>query len=210
MMLATRLPIILSSGLSSYAELDRAVDRVRAARVPFAVLQCTTAYPCPPEQVGINLLQEFRERYECAVGLSDHSGTIYPSLAAATLGASVVEVHVTLTREMFGPDVIASVTTSELRQLVDGVRFIERMRQSPADKDLTAETMGPLRRVFTRSLVARTDLAAGTILTAEHLASKKPGLGISPERLPSVVGRRLNRDLAAAELHAESDLEMEP
>lgn len=208
-MLATKLPMILSSGMSSYTELDRAVNRVRTAGVPFGVLQCTTAYPCPPEEVGLNVLAELRERYRCAVGLSDHSGTIYPSLAATTLGASVLEVHVALTREMFGPDVIASVTTTELRQLVDGVRFIERMQHHPADKDAAAEAMLPLRRVFTRSLVARMNLPAGTVLRNEHLASKKPGTGMSPDQLPSIVGRRLCRDLAADELLSESDLERE-
>ena len=84
-MAATGRPILLSSGMSDLAELDGSVERVRAAGVPLAVLQCTTAYPCPPERIGLNLLQVFRERYGCYVGLSDHSGTIYPSLAAAAL-----------------------------------------------------------------------------------------------------------------------------
>ena len=101
---ATRRPVLLSSGLSPLVELDAAVKRVRAAGAPVVVLQCTTAYPCQPEEVGLNMLQVYRERYGCAVGLSDHSGTIYPGLAAATLGADVLEVHVTLSREMFGPD----------------------------------------------------------------------------------------------------------
>ena len=99
------------------------------------MLQCTSAYPCPPEQVGLNLIPLFQSRYGCAVGLSDHSGTIYPGLAAATLGAEVLEVHVTLSREMFGPDVTSSVTTAELRQLVEGVRFLERARSHPVDKE---------------------------------------------------------------------------
>ena len=125
-MLATGLPIILSTGISPLTEIDTAVERIKARGVPLAILQCTTAYPCPPEKVGINLIPLFRDRYECAVGLSDHSGTIYPGLAAATLGIQVLEVHVTLSREMFGPDVPASITTTELRQLVEGIRFIEK------------------------------------------------------------------------------------
>ena len=107
---ATGLPVLLSSGMSSLAELDRAVERLRG-RAPFAVLQCTSAYPSAPEQTGLNVLAELAERYDAPVGLSDHSGTIYGSLAAVTLGAVVVEVHVTLSREMFGPDVPSSVTT---------------------------------------------------------------------------------------------------
>ncbi len=204
---ASGLPVLLSSGMSPLAEIDRAVERLAASPAPLAVLQCTSAYPCPPEQVGLNLIPLFRERYGCAVGLSDHSGTIYPGLAAATLGIEVLEVHVTLSREMFGPDVAASVTPSELRRLVDGVRFIERMRAHPVDKDRLGAELAELRGAFTKSVVARTDLAAGTVLRREHLVLKKPGTGIPAERLDEVVGRRLRRPLRADELLAAADLE---
>jgi N,N'-diacetyllegionaminate synthase len=204
-MLRSRKPMLVSSGMSSLAELDAAVARMRAADVPFAVMQCTTMYPCPPEKIGIEMLATFRARYGAAVGLSDHSGTIFPSLAAAALGCDIVEVHVALSREMFGPDVPASITTSELRQLVDGVRFIERMR--PIDKDAMAESLAPLRALFTKSVVAREALAAGTVLRAEHLAAKKPGSGIPAERLPELVGRTLKRAIVADTLLSEADFE---
>ena len=198
-MIATGKPILLSSGMSDLAELDKAVDRVRRANVPLAVLQCTTAYPCPPERIGLNMVPFFRERYGCFVGLSDHSGTIYPAIAAATLGADVVEVHVTMSRGMFGPDVPASVTMEELRQLVDGIRFVEKMRVNPVDKDAIARDMAPLRAIFNKSLVARERLAAGTVLTEAHLAMKKPGTGIPAERLPEILGRVLRRPLEVDE-----------
>jgi N-acetylneuraminate synthase len=206
-MLATRLPVLLSSGMSDWEELDGAVARVQAGGVPVAVLQCTTAYPCPPEQIGLNLLGEFRARYGCPVGLSDHSGSPYPSLAAVTLGAEVLEVHVTLSREMFGPDVPASLTTAELRHLVDGVRFTERMLASPVDKSAAAEATAPLRRLFTKSVVARVALPAGTLLLAEHLAAKKPGTGIPAARLPELLGARTTRALAADELLSLADVD---
>ena len=198
-MIATGKPVLLSSGMSDLAELDRAVDRVRRAGVPLAVLQCTTAYPCPPERIGLNMVPFFRDRYGCFVGLSDHSGTIYPGIAAATLGAEVVEVHVTMSRGMFGPDVPASVTMEELRQLVDGIRFVEKMRLNPVDKDAIARDMAPLRAIFNKSLVARQRLAAGTVLTESHLAMKKPGTGIPAERLPEILGRVLRRPLEVDE-----------
>jgi N-acetylneuraminate synthase len=203
---ATSLPVLLSTGMSPLEEIDHAVARVTAHNLPLAVLQCTSAYPCPPERVGLNLLSLFRERYGCAVGLSDHSGAIYPGLAAATLGAQVVEVHVTLSREAFGPDVVASITTTELRQLVDGVRFIERMLASPVDKDAAAESLAPLRDLFTKSVVARVDLPEGTTLREEHLAAKKPGTGIPAARLPDLVGARLTRAVRADELLADADI----
>jgi len=206
-MAETGLPILLSSGMSPISEIDAAVVRIRACGVPFGVFQCTSAYPCPPEKVGLNMLAFFRERYGGPVGLSDHSGTIYPGLAAAVLGAELLEVHVTFSRECFGPDVPASVTTAELRQLVEGVRFIEKMRANPVDKDAVAEDMAPLRSLFTKSIAVRYDLPAGTVLREEHLALKKPGTGIPAARLADVVGRRLKRAVSANTLLSEGDIE---
>jgi N-acetylneuraminate synthase len=206
-MIATKKPILLSSGMSDLSELDKAVARVRAAHLPLAVLQCTTAYPCPPERIGLNMISIFRDRYSCFVGLSDHSGTIYPGIAAVTLGAHVIEVHVTLSRGMFGPDVPASLTVEELRQLVDGVRFVERILANPVDKNAVARDMAPLRAIFTKSLVARQPLSAGTVLTEHHLATKKPGTGIPAERLPELIGRRLRRALDTDEQLRPDDVE---
>ncbi|HMA34030.1 MAG TPA: N-acetylneuraminate synthase family protein, partial [Chloroflexia bacterium] len=205
-MIASGPPFLLSTGMSPLAEIDQAVARLQAGGRPLAVLQCTTAYPCPPEKIGLNLIPLFRARYGCAVGLSDHSGTIYPGLAGAALGLDVLEVHVTLSREMFGPDVPASVTTAELRQLVDGIRFVEQMLAHPVDKDALAAEAAPLRHLFTKSVVARVALPAGIILQAEHLVVKKPGTGIPAASLPQVVGRRLRRPVTADTLLHEEDL----
>lgn len=198
-LLATAKPMLLSTGMSPLAEIDEVAHRVMERGVPLAVLQCTTAYPCPPEKVGLNLIPFFRERYGCVAGLSDHSGTIYPGLAAIALGAGVLEVHVTLSREAFGPDVPASLTTPELRQLVDGVRFLEKAMASPVDKDGMAAEMEPLRRLFTKSVVARCDLPEGTVLSEEHLTVKKPGGGIPAARMAELIGGRLRRAVKADE-----------
>jgi N,N'-diacetyllegionaminate synthase len=206
-MIETRFPVILSSGMSSWTELDEAVALIRSKGLPYAVLQCTSAYPCPPEKTGLNLIPLLKERYHCPVGLSDHSGTIFPGLAAATLGIEILEIHVTLSREMFGPDVTSSVTTSELRQLVDGVRFIEKMRRHPIDKDLMAKEMEPLRRIFNKSVVAKRDMDAGTILREDLLTVKKPGTGIPAWKFYDIIGRRLRRRVVANTILQEEDLE---
>lgn len=209
-MLATKKPMILSSGMSRLAELDTAVGLIRKADVPFAVMQCTSMYPCPPDKIGLDVLDSFRQRYNAPAGLSDHSGTIFAGLAAVALGCEILEVHVTLSREMFGPDVASSITTGELRQLVDGTRFIEAARSVKTDKDAMAETLSPLRGLFTKSVVARADLAAGTVLEAHHLTVKKPGTGIPAVRLGEIIGRTLRRPVVADALLSEDDLEAAP
>ncbi|MBI3425534.1 MAG: N-acetylneuraminate synthase family protein [Acidobacteria bacterium] len=207
MMARTGKPVLLSSGMSNWAELDAAVACVRAQNAPVAVFQCTTAYPCPPEKLGLNVLAELRERYACPVGLSDHSGTIYAGLAAATLGAQLIEVHVAFSRECFGPDVPASVTTAELKQLADGLRFIEHALTHPVNKEAMAAELSELKRTFGKSLVTARALAAGQRVTAADLVCKKPGTGISPARFHEFVNRTLNRALDANALLSENDFD---
>lgn len=198
-------PLILSSGMSDWDELDQAVELIRQCGNPLAVLQCTSAYPCPPENVGLNLLEHFRDRYASAVGLSDHSGNIFAGLAAVTLGADVLEIHVAFSREMFGPDVPASVTTAELKRLVEGARQIEKMIANPVSKDSMAAELTPLRHLFTKSIVASSNLVAGKVLTAQDVKLKKPGTGLPSTSLPEVIGKTLRRDLCADEMISLQD-----
>lgn len=200
-------PSILSSGMSPWDEIDRAFEILTGSDAPVAVLQCTSEYPCPPELVGLNIIEELRSRYSAPVGLSDHSGTIFPGLAAATLGIQVLEIHVTMSRQMFGPDVPASVTFDELETLVSGIRFIERARANPVDKGEVARRMEPVRQTFMKSIVASRNLEKGTTLAPNDLALKKPGSGMRPSQISEVIGMRLRNDVLKNEQIKEGDLE---
>ena len=185
------VPILISTGMSTYAEIEAAVEHCRAAGSEPVLLQCTSMYPTPPERLGLNVLDDLRTRYKCPVGLSDHSGTIYPGLAAVALGAVVLEVHMTFSRRMFGPDSPVSLEPSELRSLVEGVRFLERARGAPVNKDAVAAELTEVRNLFGKSLVSRRALAAGTVLSDDDLTAKKPGFGIPASERAIVVGRTL-------------------
>lgn len=192
---ATGKPVLLSSGMSPWEELDEAVRTVRKGGAPLAMFQCTSAYPCPPERVGLNVLGELRARYGCLTGISDHSATIYAGLAAVALGARMVEVHATFHRQAFGPDVPASITFEELRELVRGGRFIAASLDHPVDKQAEAQALAPLRSIFTKSIVAGAHLSAGHVLAAADVALKKPGTGIPASALHGLVGRRIKADV---------------
>ena len=202
----TGKPILLSTGMSTIEEIDAVSKRIMDAGIELTVMQCSTAYPCPPEKIGLNLIPFFRDRYKCSVGLSDHSGTIYAGLAAAAIGIEALEVHVAFSRQMFGPDVPASITFEELRQLVEGIRFIEKMRAHPLDKNAFADEVKPLRQLFTKSIVASMDLKTGTTLEEKHLALKKPGDGLSAESLNDLIGKKLLRDIQADEKILQQDV----
>ncbi|NQV40661.1 MAG: N-acetylneuraminate synthase family protein [Nitrosopumilus sp.] len=200
-------PVLLSTGMSPWSEIDTAVEQIRSHGLPVAVMQCTSIYPTPPEKTGITLIPKMRERYGCPVGLSDHSGTIYPGLAAAVYGIKVLELHVTFDRKMFGPDVPASVTFQELGQLIEGVRAIEAMMASEIDKDSMAEELGELRQIFNKSITAAIDLSAGIILASDHVALKKPGTGIPAARMGEIIGKRLKVGVSKDTILREEDLE---
>ncbi|MGB8329372.1 MAG: N-acetylneuraminate synthase family protein [Polyangiales bacterium] len=203
----TGWPLLFSTGMSPLSEVEWAVGWAEQRKLDVAVMQCTSAYPSTLQGVGLNVMTEFRERFRIPVGLSDHTGTIYPSLAAAALGAELVELHVTFSRQAFGPDVAASVTFEELRVLVEGVRAIETIRANPVDKDAVAREMAPMRELFMKSVVARRDLPAGAVLRVADLTTKKPAGGISAQRMHEIVGRRLARPVRAGELLQEEDIE---
>jgi N,N'-diacetyllegionaminate synthase len=189
-------PIMLSTGMSPHAEVNAAVAVVKARHAPLAIFQCTTQYPSPPEAIGLNVLDELRAKHHCAVGLSDHSGTIFPALAAvAAHQAQLIEVHLTLSREMFGPDVVASLTPQDMKELVRGVRFIESMRANPINKNEVDPKAAPMRQIFFKSVVPLRDLPSGTVLTQEMLGLKKPGTGIPAAQLASVIGRKLKANV---------------
>ncbi len=203
----TGLPIVASTGMASWDEMDRLVEKASADGIALTLLQCTTAYPCPVEQVGLNVMFEMGTRYGIPVGLSDHSAQIAPGIIAAYLGASVVEVHLTLSPYAFGPDVSSSLTPEQLRELVRGVRQAETMRQNPVDKDAWARQAEPMRKLFQKSVVLQEARPRGHVLTAQDLAAKKPGTGLPAAMLPSIVGRTLRRDLPADTLLSEDDCE---
>jgi N,N'-diacetyllegionaminate synthase len=199
------LPILVSTGMSSMVEIDAVVQCCAQEGVKPVLLQCTSMYPTPAEAVGLNVLPELADRHECLIGLSDHSGTVFSGLAAAALGASVLEVHVAFSRQMFGPDSAVSLEPDELRQLTRGVRFLEVARSSPVDKDRMASQLQEIRTLFGKSLVSTSPLPAGTVLEAVHLTAKKPASGIPAAERERLMGRLLRRSVPADHFFEEAD-----
>jgi N,N'-diacetyllegionaminate synthase len=170
---ATGKEVILSSGMSNWKELDSAVNIFKQSGNPLSILQCTTSYPTEPEQWGLNVLEELKNRYEVPVGFSDHSGDIYACLAATSLGAEILEFHVVFDKGMFGPDAKSSLTLSQITMLCQGVRDIRRAQSHPIDKN-DIEKFGGLKNIFEKSLALNKALAAGSRITMADLEAKKP------------------------------------
>lgn len=188
--------VILSSGMSSWAELDEAVDTLRQNGCEDIVLmQCSSEYPCRAEDAGLNVMLEMRERYNLPVGFSDHTLGIAIAIAAAALGASIVEKHFTLSRKMYGSDAKNSTTPEEFKALVDGIRDVEKVLLNKVDKDEKAKSLKDMKRIFEKSIVAACDITAGTVIEERHLAYKKPGDGIAAREFANVLGKRSLTDI---------------
>lgn len=188
--------IILSSGMSSWEELDLAVDTLRSNGCKeLVILQCTSEYPCLPENAGLNLLEEIRSRYHVEVGFSDHTlGTAVP-ITAVILGAVVIEKHFTLSKLMYGSDAKNSTEPEEFKRLVDDIRAVEKTLSSHIDKDKKVKDLSDMKRIFEKSIVASTDLKKGQVIRYEDMAFKKPGDGVPAREFKNFIGKTLLIDL---------------
>ncbi|MBU2511650.1 N-acetylneuraminate synthase family protein [bacterium] len=206
MIAKTGKEIMLSSGISNYHELDAAIDLIKQYHNRFMIFQCTSKYPTSAKDVGLNVISEFQDRYKCDTGLSDHSGSIYPSLAAVALGAKYIEVHACFDKQMFGPDSTSSLTMEELKQMTSGVRFIDEALASKIDKDNISE-MQSMKAIFEKSLAVNCDLQKGSTISFDHLEAKKPaGYGIKASYYKNVIGKKLKVSKAKYDFLTEEDL----
>ncbi|MBE2268023.1 MAG: N-acetylneuraminate synthase family protein [Anaerolinea sp.] len=202
----TGKPVILSSGMSSWAEIDRAVETIRKHHDLLTVLQCTSEYPCPYDEVGLNVMLEMRERYNVPVGFSDHTLTIFAPIVAVTLGASVVEKHFTFSRLMYGSDARHSLEPGEFKQMVEGIRAAEIMTSARVDKDALVAKMREMKDIFEKSVVSVVDIPPDTVITGEMVAVKKPGTGIPARRLSEVIGSRSAKAIPKDTVLQEEDI----
>ena len=201
-------PVLLSTGMSGYAEVEQILASLRGCGASVALFQCTSQYPVALKDVGLNVIDEFRRRFGCPVGLSDHSGTVFPALAAMAQGADMIEAHIVFDRRMFGPDTPASLTPEEFRLLADARNAFHQMRNHPVDKDVLADSLRPTRQIFGKSVALVGDTSAGTTLTRDMLTLKKPGTGISAAAIDQLVGKRLKRAVDARNLLSWEDVDV--
>ncbi|WP_111672143.1 N-acetylneuraminate synthase family protein [Algoriphagus litoralis] len=205
----TGKPIILSSGMSSWDEMDATVEFLRAFGNPLSILQCTTAYPTRPDQWGLNVISQLKERYKLPVGFSDHSGEIFACSAAAALGAEIFEFHVVFDKRQFGPDTLASITLDQTMELVQGIRKIQQALANPILKD-QIEPFKDLKKIFEKSLAVNKTLNKGSVITIDDLEAKKPtGYGIPAKEFAAVVGKKLKSDLSQWDFLNWENIELE-
>ncbi|HEA29134.1 MAG TPA: N-acetylneuraminate synthase [Leeuwenhoekiella sp.] len=203
----TGKPLILSSGMSSFAELDETVAFLHRQNVEFSILQCTTSYPTLPKQFGLNVIQELKERYAVTVGFSDHSAKVETGIAAVALGAEILEFHAIFDRKNDpGPDASSSLEMEEITQLVKQVKTIYKAQQHLVDKRDNSR-FTELKGIFEKSLAINKDLPKGYALQFADLEAKKPkNHGINASQFEQIIGRKLNKSMKKWDFLNENEL----
>lgn len=205
-MVKTKLPIILSTGLTKDNELKKILYMFNENSVNYCLLQCTSKYPTPLEEIGLNVVEQYKSKFDCYVGLSDHSGTIWPGLAVVSRNVDVFECHVVFDKRMFGPDTNASITFEELKTIVDFRNNLKIMENNPNNKNLELKKMGKMRNTFGKSIALVSNVKKGTIINKDMLTAKKPGTGIPLSDKNRLIGKKAIKDLFSNRLLAFKDV----
>lgn len=193
----TKKPVLLSTGMSSFNEIDGAVNLFKTHKIDYSLLQCTTSYPTSSKEWGLNVIAELKERYNVPIGFSDHSGDIYACIAAASLGAKILEFHVVFDKRMFGPDSKASITIDQVKMLTEGVRKVENALKNPIDKNNISKYY-EIKNIFEKSLAVNRDMQIGEEIKFEDLEAKKPkNKGIPANEYKKIIGKKLISNIKA-------------
>lgn len=191
-----RRPVILSTGMSTLGEVEGAIEVLRRAGTEeLVLLHCTASYPAPPEEVNLRAMLTLKQAFGLPVGYSDHTTGFAVPVAAAALGASVIEKHLTLSRQMEGPDHKASLEPAEFKSMVEAIRLVEKSLGDGLKKPTLQEL--EIMPAVRRSIVAARDIRAGERITGECLTVKRPGTGISPMFWDFLLGREARCDIPA-------------
>ena len=186
-------PIIMSTGMCELSEVEDAIKVLKENGAgEITLLHCTTEYPAPYEDVNLKAMETMRNAFNCSVGYSDHTKGIEVPIAAVALGASVIEKHFTLDRNMEGPDHKASIEPSELKQMVGAIRNIE---QTIGDGNkVVSNSERKNQDIARKSIIAKTDIKKGDIFSEDNITTKRPGSGINPMKWFDLIGKTAKHD----------------
>lgn len=200
---ATGRPVILSTGMATLPEIERTVEFLKKQNVSFALLHCVSAYPAPFESLNLRFIEKLKQ-FNVPVGYSGHERGISIAVVAVTLGACIIEKHITLDRTLPGPDHAASLEPYGFKKMVRDIRIAEKAMGSEKKELCQIELLN--RQVLRKSMVTAENLKRGTVVTNDMITVSGPGKGISPQRINDLLGVTLKRDITKGDYFCEGDL----
>ena len=200
----SKIPIILSTGMSSWNEINSAYEILKNNK-NLTIMQCSSIYPCPAEKTGLNILDEIKKKFPTNIGFSDHTPGIAASIAAASMGANVIEKHLTFSKHMYGSDASNALEPKEFQYLTNSLRFIWKAIDNPVNKD-DLKTYKSMKKIFEKSIVTSKNLKKGDIINNNNISLKKPGTGLNYNYISQKIGKKTKRNLPKDTLISLKDI----
>ena len=197
-------PVIISSGMSTYEELDSSITILKENNRLVIPMQCTSKYPTNPEDWGLENIDIMKKKYPGFVGFSDHSGDIYASLGAIAKCADLLEVHLVFSKQCFGPDTSSSVAIEQMRQIVEGTRFLKKSLNKSFDKNEPIKELIKMKKLFEKKIVAKEYIPKGSLFKMSNICGKKgyeKGMGV--DKVYNIIGKKASKDYKVDELIIE-------
>ena len=186
-------PIILSTGMSDYNEIDSTIDLIKKKHKNYSLAQCTSLYPCPPEKLGLNLINDLKSKYNCSVGFSDHSGNALTPILAKAYGADFIEVHVVYDKSFIGFDTKSSITFDELSEISENIRYTEKILKNKVDKLKISKQLTQNKFLFQKSVYSKKNLRKNHKIKFSDLLFMKPAKGILAKDYKTIIGKKLTK-----------------
>ena len=200
----TRKPMIISTGMSKIEEIEKMVSFVKEQNIPFVILHANSTYPSPIESLDLNLIPEFRKKFDLLVGFSGHEIGIIGSITAANMGAVIIERHITLDKTMKGLDHSSSLEPNEFKEMVSLIRLSEKAKGESIKKMTRAEVLQ--REVVSKSIVCVLDICKDEIFSDKNIEAKGPEKGLSAQYFFDIIGKKSPRDIKCGEYVLEEDM----
>ncbi len=191
----TKKPLLISTGMSKYSEIYKIVKKLKKEKIKFLLFQCTSEYPSNKKNIGLNIVDEFKKKFKCPAGLSDHSGNLMTLLSAIASGSNAIECHVKLNGPKNNPDFSSSISLKELKFLVEFNNYYYELKEAKINKNLLSKKVKKNRKLFLKSLAPIKSMKKGEIVKADNITEKKPGTGINIKYKNKLIGKKLSKNI---------------
>ncbi len=205
-MIKTKLPILFSTGMMNLREIEKLHNKLNKNSANHAIFQCTSNYPVKLKNTGLNVINELRQKFNCQIGYSDHSGLLSPSIMALTLRANLVEVHLKLNKNDRGPDSSSSLDFKEFKDLCRIRDEIFLINSNPVNKNIIKKDIRVMRKLFGKSIALKIDLKKGSVIKRDHLTMKKPGFGFNRNQMKNIIGRTVANFVSSKRILKPKDI----
>ena len=198
--------IILSTGMSTISEINDLIKILKKKKIKFILMQCTSLYPSTLSDIGINVLDKFKKKFNCFYGLSDHSGSIYPSIYALCAGSKLIEVHFKSNNSKLNPDKDSSLDLGQIKELCKARDQIHHLNKYPVNKNILSYKLKKNKKIFTKSIALNTTHNKGYMIQEKDITLKKPGFGIPIKKKKLIFGKKLNKKVSHKRLLKLTDI----